>query len=92
MGPTAISACGGDDEPVSSVPNPDPGLAYLGEQYGARDSPTVNSCLYYSMIYPLLRLPFSLVFWYQGEADAGSPNMYSRFVVARCGCDGDGRL
>jgi hypothetical protein len=42
----------------------------------ASPSPLADSCLYNSMIYPLLVIPFSGIFWYQGEANSGNPTQY----------------
>jgi sialate O-acetylesterase len=45
-------------------------------------SPTNPSCLYYSMIYPLLPLPINGLLWYQGESNAGNPVNYSHCFPA----------
>ena len=78
----------------STFMNPDPGLHYLRAArsdmpQGMRHTPQqqqqqqpaangINSCLYNSMIYPLLTLPVTGWLWYQGEANAGNPVGYAR--------------
>jgi sialate O-acetylesterase len=39
-------------------------------------SPINGSCLFYSMVYPLLSFPISLMAWYQGESNMGDPIGY----------------
>eukprot|EP00052_Salpingoeca_macrocollata_P027021 m.254483 g.254483 ORF g.254483 m.254483 type:complete len:522 (-) comp22681_c2_seq13:26-1591(-) len=80
MSPEALQACGEGSEPVASMRNPDPGLAYLGGSGGKlRDGPpSKHSVLYYSMIFPFLWTPLRAWLWYQGESNCGNPVGYSR--------------
>ena len=39
-------------------------------------SPVAPSCLYNSMLFPLLSVPVTAVLWYQGESNAGDPLGY----------------
>eukprot|EP00050_Salpingoeca_kvevrii_P011898 m.18772 g.18772 ORF g.18772 m.18772 type:complete len:521 (-) comp3696_c0_seq2:70-1632(-) len=74
MSPEALKTCRAASPSSEDRPgfvNPDPGLL------GGLRGPNRDSCLYYSMIYPLLPLNVKGFLWYQGEANSGNPVRYS---------------
>lgn len=84
MSPAALSACGEGDgatlDAARATLRVDPGVP--GGSASVDIYPSVPSCLYYSMIYPLLTLPITAWLWYQGEANAGNPVGYAKCFPA----------
>lgn len=75
MSPAALAAC-----PAATAVNfaaeaiAAADRAAVGARSGA--SPTAASCLYNSMMHPLLSIPISTLAWLHGEANSGSPVLY----------------
>ena len=75
MSPAALAQCGAADAA------PPPAVVAAAEravaaQLGASASPTINSCLYNSMMHPLLSVPVSSFIWLQGESNSQDPLGY----------------
>jgi sialate O-acetylesterase len=92
MTPKSLQQCGEEAAEFGSAPadwkNPDPGLFTHTDEDGAlagysgAAAPTIHSTLWNSMIAPLTVLRVSSFLWYQGEANAGAPERYTKCFPA----------
>jgi hypothetical protein len=83
MSPAALAQCkAAAPAPTNAelAASADPALSVVGRlallSHGGAAFPTNGSCLYYSMIFPLLQNPKRILAWYQGETNAGDPVGY----------------
>lgn len=78
MSPASLAKCGAAavQPPVLPVVAAAERALALASGHGRLGQPTANSCLYYSMLYPLLSLPIRAMLWLQGESNIGDPVGY----------------
>ena len=76
MTPDALAECPmpPDTGIASAYANPDPGTLRASFGLGAPNAP---SCLWNSMVAPLVSLPLTAFIWYQAESNVGAPTHYT---------------
>lgn len=77
MSPSSLEACRGQKGRVHDEYFSTPVLVQAIQQSKLGAGPSRDSSLYYSMIYPLLVIPFTTIFWYQGENNSNNPSSYA---------------
>ena len=79
MSPSALAQCAAAPE-VPAAPAAARAVAAaeaaVAARLGSAASPTIPSCLYNSMMHPLLSIPVTAFVWLQGEANSQAPQSY----------------
>ena len=78
MSPQALAKCSGAEKPPALHHTVEAAERAFAAAHGRNfdASPVNGSCLFYSMVYPLLSFPISAFYWYQGESNMGDPIGY----------------